>query len=136
MNDFVLDIVSNGVHFDVTLSDSVCVFEQDSGTGKTFLFTTIAEYCVVNSLKCVTMNSSRLDLLDSFEGSVKDVDILLLDNADLYLTDELFKRLAKNAKRVLISVKDISRLSLNTAGFYFVRYVGNSLTVVRRTSYV
>lgn len=76
--------------------------------------------------------SSENKELAWFQQSMKKADVVLLDNADLYMTKELFRDLKSSGKQVVISIKHTERLgSFENCGFYTVDYDGKSLRTVR-----
>lgn len=130
----------SGVLFDVELdeSDKFYLFLSPSGTGKTFLFNTLNEHLKNSGIGSVLINGELLNNLQGdsiiIENSClsEDVDVVILDNADLYLTQSFLDLLQQHNKRVLISLKDISRFSFKNFGFYKVMYKGDTLKVRRK----
>ena len=117
----------------VDLSDQVAILFSDSGTGKTFLFQMLASYFVIHGIPYEKFDySSENKELAWFQQSMKKADVVLLDNADLYMTKALFRDLKSSGKQVVISIKHTERLgSFENCGFYTVDYDGKSLRTVR-----
>jgi hypothetical protein len=92
---------------DLELKEQVNVFVGDSGMGKTFLFHLLSSYFVLKGLSYALINQN---LADSSEGAIaaccSNVDYVLLDNADLYLTASLLGKIKETAKLVLTSIKN------------------------------
>lgn len=130
----------SGISFDVVFEDSdkVCVFLSPSGTGKSFLFNVLTEHFKENGIGSVLVNSTLLGNLHNDVNAIErvcldaDVKVVILDNADLYLTQDFLDALVSKGKTVIISLKDESDLSFSNFGFYRVKYTGNSLNVRRK----
>ena len=130
----------SGILFDVLFEDSdkVCVFLSPSGTGKTFLFSVLTEYLKEKGVGSVLINSTLLGNLHNDIGTIKqicldsDVKVVILDNADLYLTQDFLDALVSRGKTIIVSLKDESNLSFSNFGFYRVKYTGDSLNVRRK----
>lgn len=117
----------------IAVTDKIALLCDDSGTGKTFLFYMLESYLVAKGIayKKFDYNSENEDL-EWFRQGMKKADMLLLDNADLYMTRELFEYLKSSGKQVIISIKHTEKLgSFENCGFYTVVYDGKSLKTVR-----
>lgn len=117
----------------IEFKDNVAVIIDNSGTGKTFMFKIIASYCVVNHIKYTLFNYNHKEYsFDTFKKCIDDTDIIIMDNADLYMNPELFEYLKKCGKQIIISIKHTNSLTTyENCGFYKVKYVGNELRTVR-----
>lgn len=70
--------------------------------------------------------------IEWIKRGLQKADIILLDNADLYMTRELFEYLKSSGKQVIISIKHTEKLgSFENCGFYSVRYDGKIMRTVR-----
>ena len=106
MKMFNLDVDYLGVPLSIALEDKFCIFNGNSGDGKTFLFRVIKSLCIPRNLKCVYVDYNYKDsTIDGFAGLFKDADIVCLDNAELYITDELIQLLDSLDTLVLLSLK-------------------------------
>ncbi len=134
----------NGIYSDITIdvnfedSDKECIFLSPSGTGKTFLFGILIEYLREMGITAVLINSTLLNNLHNDITNIEkscldnDVQIVILDNADLYLTQEFLDALLEHGKKVIISLKNESRFSFQNFGFYRVKYSEKNLNVRRK----
>jgi chromosomal replication initiation ATPase DnaA len=110
---FVIDTQIGDIHVDLKLTEQVNVFVGKSGTGKTYLFALMKAYCVANNISLTIINyNSVLEPEDIIHGCAKS-DIVILDNADLYLTKDILDALRVSAKYILISIKNIYGLGGN-----------------------
>lgn len=116
--------VIGGIHFDVKFSDKINIIRGDSGTGKTFLFNTIESFCVSNSIPYASIDYKFLasNDVDLIYTHCINKDIILLDNADLYLTPELFNKIINLNKTVIISKKSIYGLNASDIHLYSIEY--------------
>lgn len=123
----------NGVNFDVSFIDSINVIRGSSGTGKTFLFNVISAYCAKNNIthayidyKTVLTGDTDLIL-----PHCKGKDIVILDNADLYLTSDLFQSIRDLGCTIILSKKTTFGLNMRGAHLYTIDYKGNVLATRR-----
>ncbi len=121
------------ISLNINLVDMVAILLDDSGTGKTFMFQMLASYCVINKIPYEKFDySSENKDLEWFKYTMRNANIVIMDNADLYMTPDLFSYLKSSGKQVLISIKHIERLtSYENCGFYTVVYDGKILKTVR-----
>lgn len=105
-----------------------------SGTGKTFALKTIYKYLVSNNTDVIYFNHKQSDYtVERIMSLCKDNKIIIMDDADLYMTPELFDYLKSNCGQVLISIKNIAKLTTyEKCGFYKVVYEVNILKTVRK----
>ena len=124
-----------GVSFDINLEGSINILTGDSGSGKSFLCRAIQSYHkFIEDIPCVYIDYNILDLRDDedFILSVcKNVKLVTLDNADLYLTPELLRKLKEMCETIIVCVKDISGLNIQDACIYKVNYSGNQITTIK-----
>lgn len=119
------------LHIDIT--DKIALFWDNSGTGKTFMFHMLESYFVANGItyRKFDYNVENQDI-EWIKRGLQKADIILLDNADLYMTRELFEYLKSSGKQVIISIKHTEKLgSFENCGFYSVRYDGKIMRTVR-----
>lgn len=122
----------NGVTFDASFSSRVNFLRGNSGTGKTFLLKALELYCNNNDISCQYLDyRARHKSLEYISTLCGDADVLLLDNADLYLTPEIFNKLRSSGKFMVISMKDISELDLEGVKGYVVKYSNTQLVLKR-----
>ena len=102
-----------------------------SGTGKTFLFKALAEYFIENDINYIYIDYQGAYLaLDTIKSIVCDRDFILMDNADLYMTAELYDYLKSLNNYKVISLKDTMPLNLENTHIMRVNYKDNSLKTI------
>lgn len=133
MTEFKMKELINGVYFDVNFIDKINIIKQLSGTGKTFLFKTMNEYCKLYDISCLYCDYRFADFSEQKIFSLcEDYEMIILDNADLYLTTDLFTSLQELNKFIIVSIKSTVGLDMQQAGTYAVKYDEQSLTTIRR----
>ncbi len=119
------------IQIHAAFTDKVCILFGDSGEGKTFFFTALHDYCNLNEIKLTHFSSMNMSDMDSMLQYAASSDIVILDNADLYVSDKLLRGLLKTSKLILISVKDLTRIGSINYGIYDTVYEGETLEVAR-----
>lgn len=125
----------SNINLSINITDSVAILLDDSGTGKTFMFEMLESYFVAKGIayKKFDYNSENEDT-DWFIQGMRKANIVLLDNADLYMTKELFNYLKSSDKQVIMSIKHTEKLgSFENCGFYTINYENNNLKTVRES---
>jgi ABC-type polar amino acid transport system ATPase subunit len=116
---FNLEFVSRGVSVNVKLKDKLCCFIDDSGTGKSFLFTIIYEYCKENGIPIALLNYTATDFGDeAIINSCKNKSVVIFDNADLYLSNNIISSVTADV--VIMSIKSVEKYRFNDYGEYSV----------------
>ena len=126
-----IDYNYSGIQVKAVFSDNINMLYDMSGTGKSFLFLIIQHYAKENGLACrlfdyKTDNSEQHILTECINA-----DILIFDNADLYISKDLLGKLKTRCKCILISLKDLSKIEFGSVGLYSVLYSGNKMEVNR-----
>jgi hypothetical protein len=130
---FSLNQEISGTIFSIDFKDKINMIKGDSGTGKTYLFNVIYGYCSVNNIPCAYIDykmvaSNNEDLI--FEHC-KNKKLILLDNADLYLTSDLFNKLKNLDSTLIISKKTSFGLNMNDVHLYKVSYENRIISTRR-----
>lgn len=125
-----IDFNYGSIEVKVDLKDKICVFFDMSGTGKTFLFTMLKSYFLDAGISFISVDYTSYKILDSYDFS-DDTEVIILDNADLYMNEKLFSNLDASGKLIVMSIKDIGNLNQKNMGFYRVLYKDTLLTVKR-----
>lgn len=125
-----LDEVFNGIHFDVCLEDRVNLFSGVSGEGKTFLFKTLKAHLKINGVSCIYFNNTATDFSEmAIKEACNNKEVIIFDNADLYLTQDILDYVTNISDTVIISMQLYCRLKFKSYRFYAVEYSGNNLVV-------
>lgn len=121
------------VLFDINFLDKLNLIKGSSGTGKTFLFNVIQAYCITEGISCAFIDSKVLSNgnKDIIYSMCLDKEIIILDNADLYLDSELFDKIRKLNCTVIISKKVTFGLNMENVHLYLVNYERNVLNTKR-----
>lgn len=125
-----IDFNYGSIEVKVDLKDKICVFFDMSGTGKTFLFTMLKSYFLDAGISFISVDYTSYKILDSYDFS-DDTEVIILDNADLYMNEKLFSNLDASGKLIVMSIKDIGNLNQKNMGFYRVLYKDTLLKVKR-----
>lgn len=129
--------IINGITLDVDLNekDRFCLFTSPSGAGKSFLFSMLDKYIKDKEFAVIFINGTliRNANLDIKGVCLQDnVDYVILDDADLYLTQDIVDALSLTDKTVLISIHDLMHLHFDKFGIYKIKYENTSLVVRRK----
>ena len=120
------------VYLNVKLEDRLINIDTSaSGTGKTFLFSLLSAYMRVNSLEFGYFNyqSRTIDIINSIKSN--NYDYIILDNADLYMSDDLVDLLQSSNMVVIMSLKFPFNFKLKGLVTYNVCYNSNILKCER-----
>lgn len=113
------------INFDCKLNNIV----GNSGTGKSFLMQAILAYCINNNINCIKCDFSISEKsTETIIEIIRDSDIVLLDNADLYMNDKIMKFIRDNNKMLIMSMKETYGINIQHMQNYIVEYDGNVLT--------
>lgn len=118
----------NSINVDVTLNEGVNLLSGDSGTGKTLLMQVVEFYCLENDIRYAFINYRQARY--TFEQIISDcngAEMILIDNADLFITEELMKELKKIGKYILISLKDATKIDASNITEFLVHYENRKL---------
>lgn len=126
-----LSYEAKGTLFDVTFTEGVTIIKDDSGTGKSFLFDTLIgelrERGIIFKFLDYRSRENARDILLDLDS---ECSVVILDNADLYLTKDIFRHLKDTVKYALIVTKDTGDLPIEDVTFSAVDYEAGSLMLV------
>jgi ABC-type ATPase involved in cell division len=107
-----------GLQYDLQFKDDICFLLDNSGTGKTFLFSVLRNYCYSNDISCKVLDYNVIgDSEEEIINSCKEHrDILIFDNADLYLSKNILENV--NATLIIASVKNAVKIRTDNSGNY------------------
>lgn len=122
------------LNVDVNISNRIAVFMGSSGgRGTTFLFRLLREKAVSEGKKTIFVDSLSMRTEDGSDIDF-DCDIVFLDNADLYMSESLFDRIAQGRASVLVNVKSVKYVLRNgNIGYYNVYYENDRIWTKRRS---
>jgi chromosomal replication initiation ATPase DnaA len=118
-----ISLTFNGINIDVSINSGVNILSGDSGTGKTLLMQAVELYCLQNDIKYTFLNyrcNGKND--EQIEALCKNSDLILIDNADLFINEELLSKLRDSSKYILMSLKYITKIDDTDATEFLVHY--------------
>lgn len=122
-----------GVEFDIELNDKICLFTGNSGTGKSFAMMAIHKYLVEHGVDVLYINYKNCNYtVEQIIGLCSVNKVIIMDDADLYMTQELYNYIKLNCEQSLICLKDIYRIRRGNCGFYNIIYEGNTLRTEKK----
>lgn len=116
----------NGINVTVDIKEHISFMVGNSGTGKTFLFELICKFCDIRDIAYCMFNHSNYRALSNFD--VNSVDLIILDNADMYLDESIFNRLKAGSANVLICCKNYWNYDMHNVGLYKVEYTEHNIS--------
>lgn len=123
MNNLDIKTKYNGIDVECSFNNKLNILRGSSGSGKTLLLTVIDFYCTFNKISCRLCNYDIAELRpDTIISICKNAEVVLLDNADLYLTEDILKVILKTAKFVVMSIKNTDGISIDGASECLVEY--------------
>ena len=124
-----INTIFNGINIKVKFNKGVTYLRGYSGMGKTLLLSAVELYCRNQGISCYLCDYHAQDLnTEQIYVTCSDMQVLLFDNADLYLTPDLLKKL-QNANYIIISKKDLFGFDLFSATSCLVHYDNKQLTL-------
>ncbi len=124
------DFYRDTLHIDVDLKSKVSFFIGNSGEGKTFFFDLVKNYLLLNGVKFTAIDHNNYGDPSKLPIVVSGSEVVILDNADLYLTPELLEKIKAVSNSMLISIKNRYMYSMKDAECYVVNYDGDNLRVM------
>ena len=130
MNELLIQDNFNGLSVNIHIISGISVFQQDSGTGKTFLFKVIKAFSVIEGWACHYFDYQTKDLdEDMIIDICKTMDVVCFDSADLYFTPSLVESLKTLSCIVLASLKFLSDIDDSYFQYCYVRFDDKCLLV-------
>lgn len=128
----LVDILYNGISVQAHFNKQINFLIHNSGTGKTLLMQAIILYCKRNSISFKHIDYNNADITASeLVNLCKNSDVILLDNADFYLTYDILKELSNTAKHIIISMKNLYSINMIESDEFFVDYNNLNLSIKR-----
>lgn len=119
-----------GLRVNANFQDRICVFHGDSGQGKSFLFDLVKTFCNDNKISCIMISSKNSDVLKKLD--LTESSVFILDNADLYMSTDLFNKIKNSSSLFLISAKYLTYMDRFLIKQYKVHYEGTEIKAWRR----
>ncbi len=123
----------SGIIFDVNIQDRINLFTGYSGTGKTFAFGAIQEYLKSNNVSTIYFDYRQVDYTtEQLISLCKNREVVILDNADLYITQELLDYLINSNKIIMCSIENRYKYRFKAFGTYDINYENTRLVIRRK----
>ena len=118
-----------GKDISVNISSRLNLFFSESGTGKTFFMNIIYGYCLDEGIKCAYINhKSSMYRTEDIINICKDMDIVMLDNADLYLNNDILNSICDNTM-IFVDMKNTTKIDIEDYDRVRIVYDGDSMEV-------
>jgi hypothetical protein len=119
------------LEYKLEFENRICYIIDESGTGKTFLFRNLRNHCLNNNIDFTFIdynyaNKSEDEIINACRNCT---EIIILDNADLYLTPKIIDNLRANL--VIASLKSSIGLRTDETGNYELVQDGNIVSIKR-----
>lgn len=119
-----------GIDVEAEFKNSLSLLSGDSGTGKTLLLKAVRLYCRNNNISCQYCDynlegKKSNQIITLCEGC----DVVLFDNADLYLTDEIIHYFLNKGSIIIFSMKNTFGISTAGSSRFFVNFKNFKLQV-------
>lgn len=123
---------TKGVSVNCSFGTNTYVFQGESGEGKTFFFNMVKSTCIKERVSCRFFKADSSLLGDDL--IIKEmnlVDVIIFDNADLYLTQRIVDNI-RDDQIVFISMKYPFKLNIRNRKLVDIRYDDSSIKFSRR----
>ena len=120
-----------GVTIDAEFKDHICFLSGDSCSGKSFLLRVFESYLSRKNISYCLFNYSSMVAVRGF--GFDSVDVVMLDNADLYMNRDIYMKAKKSHALVLICMHSYSGFDPSGSGEYVIDHEekANTLSVRR-----
>lgn len=113
----------NGIDVEAELKVGVNLLSGDSGTGKTLLMQAVELYCAENEIKYTFLNyRQRESTVEQIVALCNTSEVVIIDNADLFISEKLISELTKTSKYLLVSLKDSTKIDERNITEFIVHY--------------
>lgn len=116
----------SGVHLVANIKNKITILRGYSGIGKTFFIKILNTYFNLNDLRSRIFNI--VDLynisINKFKMLIEDYDFLFLDNADIYLIQEMYDCIVDSGKYCIIVLHSSTSFYLHDSEFESLIYEG------------
>lgn len=120
------------LNVDIQLNNKITLLRDYSGTGKTFLFTILLSYFQENNIPFVMFDYKTMDIdLDVVMNQFKNKEFVLMDCADLYMSNQLWNIIRSTDSYFIISMKGLADYKLKGVDICTVSYDNDNLRLER-----
>lgn len=123
MKSLTINMNYSGVQIKANFNNKLNMLSGFSGTGKTFLMGAVELFCRNNKIAYAVCDYRTQDIdSDKIKALCEKADVILLDNADLYLSNDILEWFRKNNKFIIMCMKKNSKIDMCGVTEYLVRY--------------
>lgn len=123
---------ASGVSVNCSFGTNTYVFQGESGEGKTFFFNMVKSTCIKEGVSCRFFRAdSNLLGDDLIIEEMNLADVIIFDNADLYLTQRIVDNIRDN-QIVFISMKYPFKLNIKNRKLVDISYKDNKMRFYSR----
>lgn len=123
---------TNGVFVNCSFGTNAYVFQGESGSGKTFFFNMVRSTCMKEGVSCRFFKADSSLLGDNLIIEEMGLaDVIIFDNADLYLTQQIVDNIRDN-QIVFISMKYPFKLNIKNRKLVDISYSDNKMRFYSR----
>lgn len=113
----------NGIDIEVSLYNGLNILDGYSGDGKTLLLNAIEAYCIDNDIIYAYINYRNMKEKDeTIEAICTGKDIILIDDADLFINNTMLTYMIEHNKHIIMSIKNTYKIDERKAKKFFVQY--------------
>lgn len=119
----IIDITFNGIEMHIKFNGKINLLAGYSGTGKTLLMKALILQCTKKGIPYRYLDYKNKGMSEEEIASYcNGAKVIMLDNADLYLTDKLLNEISKSADIIVMSLKQTYMISMDKVKRYIVNY--------------
>lgn len=131
---FKIDYNDGNVSLNCILDRKLMLLEGNSGSGKTYLMDLLKSYFVINK---VPFRAFSMDAFGADESAIismcRGAQVVLFDNADLYLTSGIVKSILNDVDLVIICAHTFDMDDyVESMGYYTVNYSPDGIISIER----
>ena len=117
------------IYCDCDIIDSIALLEQGSGSGKSYFFKLLRDYLTIKNVPYLFVDYNNSQRAIDIIKSCKEERILLLDNFDIYATDDLVDWIRNSKMQYIISTHLAYKYKWGKANIYRINYAEDSIII-------
>ena len=128
----IINKIINGIQFDIEFKHKINYLETvNSSKGKSLLLKTIRSYCYdTELLRCELINYENYkSCIGVIEHLIELNDLLLLDNVELYITNDIMYKLNQSDIIVIYASCNHQMIRMENSGYYDIVYTSTKVVV-------
>jgi hypothetical protein len=125
-----IKITFNKISVSASLNNKLNILTGNSGTGKTLFIYAFKAYCEKNNIRYAFFDYNYYDKsAEQIIDACKESDIILMDNADLYISKDIMKEIKDKSKLIILVLKNTAMIDNTEATEYIAHYANLKLTL-------